>query len=168
MEPQEIGLLSLGFFPSFSRPPLTYVPCLEITLPIREMRKHQISMEEDLLYVALKFWAPFIHSFIFLFRPTSLTFKDILFLISLLILGEEMTILLDARDPFLPAYKVLINQYMICPISGKLLMEIPHLARAIVFGRTFVFGIMVLSCPFTSLTYGVLEGLSSTLDGSII
>ncbi|EEF42785.1 conserved hypothetical protein [Ricinus communis] len=123
------GLLSLGSSPpSYRLPPtisqdntssseryLPWIPLLLhvlyfliwlIQLPSYLTFRHQMSMEQDLLCAALRFWSPSKHSFIFSFGPDSLTLKDILFLINLPVLDEEMGILLDARDPLLPAHKV--------------------------------------------------------------
>ncbi|EEF45701.1 conserved hypothetical protein [Ricinus communis] len=114
--------------------------------------RHRLFMQQDMFCVVLRFWAPSIHSLIFPFGPASPTLKDTFLLIGLPILGEEMTILLDAIGLLLP-----VHEYIICLVSGKPSTEILPLARVMVSRRIFALGTMLLAYTYHSFRQAVTD-----------
>ena len=65
-----------------------------------------ITLDLDLMSIALRFWYKDLNSFIFPFDPTSITLRDISVFAGLLVEGLEVVCLLDVHDTLLSHLKV--------------------------------------------------------------
>ena len=61
-----------------------------------------VTLDLELMSIALRFWPKGLNSFIFHFGPTSITMRDIPIFTGLLVEGSEAVCLLDVYDPSLP------------------------------------------------------------------
>ena len=68
--------------------------------------KVSVTLDLDLMSIALRFWSKGLNSFLFPFGPASTTMRDISILTGLLVEGLEVVCLLDVHDPSLPHLEV--------------------------------------------------------------
>ena len=65
-----------------------------------------ITLDLDLMSIALRFWSKDLNSFIFPFGLASIILRDTSIFIGLLVEGLEVVCLLDVHDPLLPHLEV--------------------------------------------------------------
>ena len=65
-----------------------------------------VTLDLDLMSIALRFWSKGLNSFIFHFGPASITMRDIFIFTGFPVEGSEAVCLLDVQDPSLPHLEV--------------------------------------------------------------
>ena len=71
-----------------------------------KLTKVSVTLDSDLISIALRFWSKGLNSFLFPFGPVSITMRDIFIFTRFPIESSEAVCLLDVHDPSLPHLEV--------------------------------------------------------------